>query len=137
MPQKATFAKLKAKERATAKNMSKSEIQSWVSSAGGGDDGDQDEQVWQRDRVLNNWPRSIEYAQKVLLGQKTRRRVEFLKNEILSLAKHAGELGISVSSYGPLMSDVFRPHFISGPGCIQALDVDVSKIYGCVLSRRR
>lgn len=98
MAPKTTFAKLKAKERITPASMSKSEIQSWVSSSGDQDE-DEDQEVWQRDRVLSDWPRSIEYAQKVLLGHKTKRRVEFLKNEILSLAKHAGESGNALSSH--------------------------------------
>ena len=91
VPPKVIFAKLKAKEPATAA-MSKSEIQSWLSSASTGtnENGDRDEQVWQRDRVLNDWPQSMEYAQKVLLTQKTKARIEFLQNEILSLAKHGG-----------------------------------------------
>lgn len=93
MTPKVTFAKLKAKEPATAA-MSKSEIQSWLSSASTGtnENGDRDEQVWQRDRVLNDWPQSMEYAQKVLLTQKTKARIEFLQNEILSLAKHGGSI---------------------------------------------
>ena len=93
VPPKATFAKLKAKEPALGP-MSKLEIQSWVSTASTGDssssNGNGDQQIWQRDRVLADWPRSLEYAQNVLLNGKTKARTEFLRDEILSLAQHGG-----------------------------------------------
>lgn len=91
LPPKATFAKLKAKEPALGP-MSKLEIQSWVSTASTGDssNGNGDQQIWQRDRVLADWPRSLEYAQNVLLNGKTKARTEFLHDEILSLAQHGG-----------------------------------------------
>ena len=85
----ATFAKLKAKEPVTAA-MSASEIQSWISSSTNEGDDNGDQRVWQRDRVLNDWPRSLEYAQTFLLNGKTKRRILFLQDEILSLAKHGG-----------------------------------------------
>ncbi|KAG5642517.1 hypothetical protein DXG03_002618 [Asterophora parasitica] len=44
---------------------------------------------WQRDRVLNDWQQSLEYAQGVLLGAKSKTRAQFLEDELLSLAKHA------------------------------------------------
>jgi hypothetical protein len=47
---------------------------------------------WQRDNVLNDWSRSIEFAQGRLLTSKTRIRVQFLQEELLSLARHGGEL---------------------------------------------
>ena len=89
MPATATFAKLKAKEPATAA-MSTSEIQSWISSSTNEGQDDGDRQVWQRDRVLHDWPRSLEYAQTFLLNEKTKSRIRFLQEEILSLAKHGG-----------------------------------------------
>lgn len=90
VPPKLSFAKLKAKEPGTAA-ISKSEIHSWVATASVGDmSDDQQEQVWQRDRVLNDWPKSVEYAQNVLLNAKTKDRIIFLQDEILSLAKHGG-----------------------------------------------
>jgi len=91
VPPKATFAKLKAKEPASGP-MSKFEIQSWISTASTGDtpNGNRDQQIWQRDRVLADWPRSLEYAQNVLLNGKTKFRIEFLRVEILSLTQHGG-----------------------------------------------
>ena len=93
MPSKATFAKLKAKEPETA-TMSKSEIQSWINNTAStaSVDSSDENQVWQRDRVLNDWDRSLEYAQTQLLTNKTKVRVQFLREELLSLAKHAGRL---------------------------------------------
>jgi len=78
--------------------MSKSEIQSWISTASTGDtsNGNEDQQLWQRDRVLADWPRSLEYAQNVLCKEKTKVRTEFLHDEILSLAKHGGSVFFTV-----------------------------------------
>jgi hypothetical protein len=72
--------------------MSKSEIQSWISSASTSGDAEStsDRLSWQRDRVLVDWERSLEYAQNELLGEKTKARVQFLQDELLSLAKHGG-----------------------------------------------
>lgn len=67
--------------------MSKSEIQSWISSA---TIGEEEEPVWQRDRVLVDWQASLEYAQTLLLNERTKTRIAFLRDEILSLAKHGG-----------------------------------------------
>ena len=88
VPPKATFSKLKAEEPVTAR-MSKSDIQSWISSSNV-DDGLQQENVWQRDRVPTDWPVAMEHAQMVLLNGKTKARIEFLRNDISWLAKHAG-----------------------------------------------
>ena len=89
VPAITTFAKLKAKEPVTAP-MSASEIQSWISSSTNEGEENGDQRVWQRDQVLNDWPRSLEYAQNFLLNGKTKSRILFLKDEILSLAKHGG-----------------------------------------------
>jgi len=71
--------------------MSESDIQSWISSSVVRIDEDvQQENVWQRDRVPTNWPVAMEYAQMVLLNGKAKARIEFLRNDILGLAKHAG-----------------------------------------------
>ena len=94
VPATTTFAKLKAKEPVAAA-MSASEIQSWISSSINEEEiGDQ--RVWQRDQVLNDWPRSLEYAQTFLLNGKTKSRIQFLQDEILSLAKHGGFYSINL-----------------------------------------
>lgn len=89
VPATTTFAKLKAKEPVTAA-MSAFEIQSWISSSTNEGEENGDQRVWQRDQVLNDWPRSLEYAQTFLLNGKTKSRILFLQDEILSLAKHGG-----------------------------------------------
>ena len=89
MPATTTFAKLKAKEPVTAA-MSSFEIQSWISSSTNEGEENGDQRVWQRDKVLNDWPRSLEYARNFLLNGKTKSRIQFLQDEILSLAKHGG-----------------------------------------------
>lgn len=73
--------------------MSKSEIQSWIASTSTSDEnGDMtDTLFWRRDRVLNEWPQALEYAQSRLMTSKTKIRIQFLRDELLSLAKHGGE----------------------------------------------
>ena len=72
--------------------MSKSEIQSWLSSATVVDDIEPhtDRPSWRRDRVLNDWQKSMEFAHDALMSKTTKSRVQFLQTEILPLAKHGG-----------------------------------------------
>lgn len=75
--------------------MSKSDIQSWLSSASTERDESESASLsWQRDRVLEDWSPSMEYAQHRLLESKTSSRVRFLQEELLPLARHA-ELSLS------------------------------------------
>jgi len=95
-----TIAKLASRDGPGV--MSNSEIQSWIASsdtsneATNGDTGDG--LSWQRDNVLSDWPRSMQYAHGRLLTSKTRVRIQFLQEELLSLASHGGEFGIDVVS---------------------------------------
>ncbi|KDR69874.1 hypothetical protein GALMADRAFT_913484 [Galerina marginata CBS 339.88] len=114
--------------------MSKSEIQSWIATASTGDvsngNGDHaQDQVWQRDRVLSDWPRSLEYAQNLLLNQKTKARVAFLQDEILSLAKH-GDLTLSQ------ILDVFKLLTLTYPRYSDASSRDAIEAVGIELVRR-
>ncbi|KAF7965509.1 hypothetical protein HWV62_43100 [Athelia sp. TMB] len=69
--------------------MSKSEIQSWISSSNNGPDiSHEQEFVWQRDNVLGDWDRAMEYAQAQLINERTKTRVQFLQEEMMSLVKH-------------------------------------------------
>ena len=72
--------------------MRNSEIQSWLSSAAALDDIEPrtDRIIAQRDRVLNDWQKSMELAHDALMGEKTKSRIQFLQAEILPLAKHGG-----------------------------------------------
>ncbi|KAG6810659.1 hypothetical protein H0H92_010871 [Tricholoma furcatifolium] len=91
-PLTATFAKLKSKEKSSG-HLGSPDIESWISSTIMDDpDAPTNEFSWQRDRVLNNWENSLEYAQNILLGAKTKERAQFIEDELLSLAKHAGKL---------------------------------------------
>lgn len=79
--------------------MSKSEIQSWLSSASISDEnGGFDQSLWRRDRVLDEWPAALQFAQSQLLTSKTRTRIRFLEEELLSLAQHGGELSLIISA---------------------------------------
>ena len=89
MPATTTFAKFKAKEPVTAA-MSAFEIPSWISSSTNEGEENGDQRVWQRDQVLNDWPRSLEYAQTFLLNGRTKPRIQFLQDEILFLVTHEG-----------------------------------------------
>ncbi|KAJ4478479.1 armadillo-type protein [Lentinula aciculospora] len=96
--------------------MSKSDIQSWLSSAGKFDDdgSGSSDSVWQRDRVLRDWSPSIVAAQNILMESKTSIRISFLHDEVLPLAKH-GDLTLSQ------VMDIFRlltltyPRYSDGP----------------------
>ena len=83
--------------------MSASEIQTWISSSTNEGEENVDQQVWQRDGVLNDWPRSLEYAQSFLLNGKTKSRIQFLQDEILSLAKHGGSCFIIIVQLSSLI----------------------------------
>ena len=87
--------------------MSASEIQSWISSSTNEGEENEDQRLWQRDQVLNDWPRSLEYAQTFLLNGKTKARIQFLQDEILSLAKHAGCIQFVRYNWPLLFTDIF------------------------------
>ena len=76
--------------------MGKTEIESWVASASSALsdlDGAEKSAIpeWRRDDVLSDWPRAVELAQKQLLTSSTKRRVQFLREELLFIAKHVGK----------------------------------------------
>ncbi|KIY43656.1 translational activator GCN1 [Fistulina hepatica ATCC 64428] len=68
--------------------MSKADIQSWISSTHAGHGGDGGSAlVWRRDRVLQEWSKSLEVACNQLMSSSTKSRVYFLQNELLPLAR--------------------------------------------------
>ncbi|TFK45118.1 armadillo-type protein [Crucibulum laeve] len=111
--------------------MSKSEIQSWLSTAKTGENGDADvdDSIWQRDRVLSDWPRSLEIAQKTLLVGKNKTRIQFLQDELLSLAKHGG---LSLSQ----VLDVFKLLTLTYPKYSDEKSRDAVEAVGMELVRR-
>ncbi|KAF9047662.1 armadillo-type protein [Panaeolus papilionaceus] len=112
--------------------MSKSEIQSWISSSQTRkDDSDDSENgyTWQRDRVIDDWPRSLDLAKTLLLTGKTGARVGFLRDELLSLAKH-GDLTLSQ------VLDLFKVLTLTYPIYSDATSRDAVEAVGMELVRR-
>lgn len=73
--------------------MSDLAIESWISStavAGAEDDEEAGGPSWSRDLVPRDWSQALNYARSVLLVSKTKARIQFLRDELLSLAKHGG-----------------------------------------------
>ncbi|KAK7051190.1 translational activator of GCN4 [Paramarasmius palmivorus] len=109
--------------------MTKSDIHSWLSLTGAGDeDGDGEGHVWQRDRILEDWPRALEFARNVLLESRTSIRTRFLHDELLHLAKH-GDLNLSQTL------DIFKlltltyPRYADGPSraAVEAVGMELVK----------
>ncbi|KAI0077211.1 ARM repeat-containing protein [Panus rudis PR-1116 ss-1] len=74
--------------------MGKAEIEAWIAStADGTDEFDDTPQSglpeWRRELVLSDWNNALEVAQKRLLTSSTKARIQFLKEELLFLARHA------------------------------------------------
>ncbi|OCH93463.1 ARM repeat-containing protein [Obba rivulosa] len=44
---------------------------------------------WRRGEILSDWPRGLEVARRHLLTNSTKTRIQFLREELLGLAKHA------------------------------------------------
>ncbi|RDB20660.1 eIF-2-alpha kinase activator gcn1 [Hypsizygus marmoreus] len=110
--------------------MSKSEIQSWLSSATTDEmESPANGSSWQRDQVLNDWEWSIEYAQDVLLCGGTKSRVQFLQEELLSLVTHA-DLNLSQ------IMDIFRLLTLTYPRYSDAPSRDAVEAVGMELVRR-
>lgn len=83
--------------------------------------------------MLSDWPGFIEYAQTKLLVGKTKSRIQFLREELLTLARSGGKFAQVISSYRlDLASN--RLGFGANFGCIQATDADIPSIYGFWLS---
>jgi len=80
--------------------MGDSEIQSWISSARASDENADscDVFAWRTESIFRDWPLAMTYAQKRLLTSKTKPRIQFLREELLSLAKHGGKSTLSSSS---------------------------------------
>ncbi|TFY63660.1 hypothetical protein EVJ58_g3122 [Rhodofomes roseus] len=80
--------------------MGKSDIQSWLaatSDAAGDVDLNGDASSggqWRRDYVVTDWPKALEVARTRLLTSSTKARTQFLKEELLVLAKH-GDMTLS------------------------------------------
>lgn len=79
--------------------MGTSEIESWIASTSFTDDNDAHAGVypeWRRELVLKDWPAALQAAQKRLLTSSTKMRQQFLRDELLYIAKFAGECAFGV-----------------------------------------
>ncbi|KAK0468862.1 armadillo-type protein [Armillaria novae-zelandiae] len=110
--------------------MSKSDIQSWLSSASTERDESESASLsWQRDRVLEDWSPSMEYAQHRLLESKTSSRVRFLQEELLPLARHA-ELSLSQNL------DIFKLLTLTYPRYADSTSKDAVETVGMEIVKR-
>jgi hypothetical protein len=71
--------------------MSTVDIQSWIATISDGGDTLQSF-AWNKDNVLKEWPMAMIYAQMTLLTSATKRRIQFLSQELLFIATHSGWL---------------------------------------------
>jgi hypothetical protein len=71
--------------------MGQPDIESWIATTS-----DEPEHLepftWNRENILKEWPMAMTYAQMILLTGKTRRRIQFLRDELFPIASHAGEI---------------------------------------------
>lgn len=96
--------------------MGKTEIENWIASTANGSDEYDDPTrpglpEWHRETVLTDWTQALQVAQKRLLTSSTKSRIQFLKEEILFLAKHAGEYVLylpSIKSLRRLQISLYR-----------------------------
>ncbi|KAG7093730.1 hypothetical protein E1B28_007382 [Marasmius oreades] len=110
--------------------MSKSAIESWLSSAGAEQENGEpiSGYVWQRDRVSQDWEKSMEFARNVLLESRTSVRSRFLKEELFPLAKH-GDLNLEQ------ILDVFKlltltyPRYADSPSraAVEAVGMEMAR----------
>ncbi|GLB43526.1 putative ARM repeat-containing protein [Lyophyllum shimeji] len=88
-----------------------------------------DDLSWERNRVLDDWQRSMEYAQNTLLGAKAKVRAQFLQDELLSLAKHA-DLDLT------RIMDIFKLLTYTYPRYVDAASRDAVEMVFIELIRR-
>jgi len=111
------------------------------------DSGDSSDEgpTWQKDRVLGDWESSMEYAQHVLVGGKTKLRILFLQDELLSLAKHAGRSIIRAIVFVVFTTkdlnlsqimDIFRLLTLTYPRYLDARSREAVEAVGMELIRR-
>lgn len=106
--------------------MSASEIQSWAASTLNPDEAS--DQVWQRDRVLLDWPGSLRYAMGMIMSSRTSVRVGFLREEVLSLVRHAE------MTDGQLL-DVFKLLTLTYPRYVDSASQEAAELVAVELVR--
>ncbi|KAH7929550.1 ARM repeat-containing protein [Leucogyrophana mollusca] len=86
-------------------------------------------QEWRRDRVLDDWPHAMKIAQSKLLTSSTRTRIQFLQEELLSLASH-GNLSLSQTM------DVFKLITQTYPLYVDTISRDAIEAVGTELVKK-
>ncbi|CAL1711997.1 unnamed protein product [Somion occarium] len=86
--------------------MGRAEIESWIASTSSvseeyDDSAKSGPLEWRRELVLTDWDQALQLAQNRLLASSTKARIQFLKEELLFLARHAD---LSLSQ----MLDIFK-----------------------------
>jgi len=93
-----TLAKLKEKESRLGFSPGKPDIASWISSSADSQmldditDGNGADFVWRRDFATSEWAEVLGYASRQLLSSRTSVRIPFLREDLLALAKHEGNV---------------------------------------------
>ncbi|KAH7908270.1 armadillo-type protein [Hygrophoropsis aurantiaca] len=84
---------------------------------------------WRRDRVLEDWPHAMQIAQRLLLTSSTKTRIQFLQEELTSLATH-GDLSLSQTM------DVFGLLTQTYPRYVDTISRDAVEVVGMELIKK-
>ncbi|RDX47550.1 ARM repeat-containing protein [Lentinus brumalis] len=113
--------------------MGRSEIESWIAStahvSGDDDEWTTSGSVWRRENILKDWPSAMRAAQTRLFTSSTKGRVQFLREELLVLAKH-GDLSLSQ------VMDVFKLLTSTYPRYVDAESREAVEEVGVAMVRR-
>ncbi|KAI0800349.1 ARM repeat-containing protein [Fomes fomentarius] len=111
--------------------MGRSEIESWIASTANtpGDDEDSVAPGWRREDILNDWSSAMRSAQTRLFTSSTKARVQFLREELHVLAKHAD---LSLSQ----VMDIFKLLTSTYPRYVDAESREAVESVGVALVRR-
>ncbi|TBU31959.1 ARM repeat-containing protein [Dichomitus squalens] len=113
--------------------MGRSEIESWIASTRYSTADDEDSTSggprWRRENILADWSCSMLTAQTKLFTSSTKSRVQFLREELLVLAKH-GDLSLSQ------IMDIFKLLTSTYPRYVDADSREAVEAVGMALVRR-
>ena len=133
--------------------MGRSEIESWIAStsdvSGDIDDSLSSGRGWRRENILTDWSGSMLAAQTSLFTSSTKARIQFLREELLVLAKHGGAFILSPEKFRePLIQnrhldlslsqimDVFKLLTSTYPRYVDAQSREAVESVGMALVRR-
>jgi hypothetical protein len=81
--------------------------------------------VWRRDFATSEWAEALGYASRQLLSSRTSVRISFLREDLLALAKHEGNVLLKV----PRVMHQFTPcrsQSLPSTGRVWAFNADIS-----------